>query len=359
VARLREAGAIPFARTNLPDFGLRWHTHSSLRGATINPYDPSLSPGGSSGGEAVALATGMSPLGLGNDYGGSIRIPSRAAGTVGLRPTLGRVASTGSLEPLDFPISAQLFGVDGPMARTVADVAVALGVLSGRDAGDPWWTPAAFGARDGLPRVAVCADPAGLGLDADVAAGVERAAAALRDAGYDVVEQDTPLVAEAARVWLDIVNTEMGTGLAPVMHALGGPDAITYMSNTLAASPPLELGGYIEAFARRSAVARAWSLFQEDFPLVLGPVSTVQPHPVGYDLESPANALQQWEDHRLTVAVNLLGLPSLAVPAGRSAAGLPQGVQLIGPRYGEALCLAAGAAVESALGAFTIVDPVR
>src|SRR5439155_9043751 len=108
VTSLRAAGAIPLARSNLPDFALRWHTDNALRGATRNPWDATRTPGGSSGGEAVALATGMTPLGLGNDVGGSLRWPSQCNGTAALRPSLGRVPRATTIEPADAPISIQL-----------------------------------------------------------------------------------------------------------------------------------------------------------------------------------------------------------------------------------------------------------
>ena len=117
VANLRNAGAIPVARTNMPDFALRWHTDSGITGPTLNPWDMDLTPGGSSGGEAVSLATGMSLLGVGNDLGGSLRWPSQCAGTAALRPTLGRVPHAQSIEPTTKPISLQLMEVQGPMAR--------------------------------------------------------------------------------------------------------------------------------------------------------------------------------------------------------------------------------------------------
>ncbi|HEX6031924.1 MAG TPA: amidase family protein, partial [Tepidiformaceae bacterium] len=125
IAQLKAAGAIPMARTNLPDFGLRWHTDNALRGATKNPWDASRTPGGSSGGEAVALATGMTPLGMGNDYGGSLRWPSQCAGTAALKPTLGRVAQASALAPEEATITLQMFAVEGPMARHVRDLRLA------------------------------------------------------------------------------------------------------------------------------------------------------------------------------------------------------------------------------------------
>src|SRR6266516_3906639 len=145
VARLREAGAIPFARTNLPDFAFRWHTESGRAGHTRNPWDPTRTPGGSSGGEAVALATGMTPLGLGNDLGGSLRIPAQMCGIAAIKPTRGRVAEGAVTEPAVQPFSIQATMVAGPMARRVTDLRLALGLLSAPDARDPRRVPAPLG----------------------------------------------------------------------------------------------------------------------------------------------------------------------------------------------------------------------
>jgi len=136
VAQLRAAGAIPFARTNLPDFGMRWHTDNALHGATRNPWDASRTPGGSSGGEAAALATGMTPLGLGNDYGGSLRVPSQFCGTAALKPTYGRIADHRATLPAEPPITLQLFAVEGPMARHVQDLRLAFEAMCGPDPRD-------------------------------------------------------------------------------------------------------------------------------------------------------------------------------------------------------------------------------
>src|SRR5689334_17194433 len=163
VERLRAAGAIPVGRTNLPDFGLRVHTDSWLHGLTRNPWDAARTPGGSSGGEAVALATGMSPLGLGNDLGGSLRLPSQMCATVALRPTMGRVADAAVTEPSVPPVSLQVMNCQGPMARHAEDLRVALEIIAAPDARDPRWVPAPLGgaAPGTAVRVAVVRDPAG------------------------------------------------------------------------------------------------------------------------------------------------------------------------------------------------------
>jgi len=358
VAQLRAAGAIPLARTNMPDLGMRWHTDSGLFGATRNPWNAARSPAGSSGGEAVALATGMSPLGIGNDYGGSIRLPSAAAGTVGLRPTLGRVATASSTNPLPPPPTLQLFAADGPMGRRVEDVSLAYELMCGPDARDPKWVPAPV--RQPVPdriRVAVATDPGAGGVDPDIASAVRRAADALADAGAIVEEADPPQVLESAELWRTLTTAELHGVLDHVIRPLGSADAATYLEQSMAHVARLDLAGYVDGLARRHAIAAAWSTFFAGYDLVLGPVAT-QPVPtVGFDLGGPDNADALWHSHRLVVAVNLLGLPALAVPAGLDDSHLPQGVQLVADRFRESTCLHAGLLVERALGSITPIDP--
>ena len=159
VERMRAAGAIPIARTNLPDMALRVHTDSSLHGLTRNPWHPGRTAGGSSGGEAAALASGMSPIGLGNDIGGSLRNPANACGIASIRPSAGRVPDAGYVPAEDRLLAVQLMNVQGPMARRVADVRLGLQVLMGAHPRDPWSIDAPFegrsvGAADSRGRVA-------------------------------------------------------------------------------------------------------------------------------------------------------------------------------------------------------------
>ncbi len=359
VAQMKAAGAIPIGRTNLPDFGLRWHTDNALHGATRNPWNPTRTPGGSSGGEAAALATGMTPLGLGNDYGGSLRWPSQCCGTAAIRPSLGRVPHHSALAPAEAPLTIQLFAVQGPMARHVRDLRLGLAAMSGPDARDPWWTPASLPAQApaGRRRVAVTRDPSGSGVDTDIAAGVQKAARALAEAGYEVVETDPPAVAEASNLWLYLVGAELRTLMIPGMQPLLGPDARTFLDLVLGAMPAADLAGYMGALAVRNTHARNWSQFFSQYDLVLGPVSTMQPFEVGFDLISSDTTMQVASSLSLVVTCNLLGLPAAVVPVG-VANGLPQAVQVIGPRYQEAACLDAAEAIEAALGIITPIDPV-
>lgn len=358
IAQLKKAGAIPLARTNLPDWGLRWHTESDLHGATRNPWDRARTPGGSSGGDAAALATGMTPLGNGNDYGGSLRWPAQCCGIASIKPSRGRVPHASALQPGDPPLTIQMFAVEGPMARRVSDLRLALASMIAADARDPWWTPAPFrGARIPTPvRVAVTANPGGGTVHPDVHDGVKKAALALERAGYAVEEVDPPAVEEAAMLWLSLVGAEIRTALWPAITGMVSSGAREFMDEFLTRVPVIDLNDYIQGFAARNGIARRWSQFFERYPLVLGPVSTEPPFRVGLDLEGPDASWSIFLSMRLVVSVNLLGLPAAAVPVG-VAAGLPQGVQIVGSMYREDLCLDAAEAVENELGTLTPIDP--
>jgi len=351
IAQLKAAGAIPIARTNLPDIATRWHTDNELHGATINPWDASRSPGGSSGGDAAALATGMTPLGMGNDYFGSLRVPAQFCGVASLRPTLGRVAQASSLLE-NFPMSLQLMGVQGPMARHVSDLRLAFRSMHGFDARDPWWSSQPLkGPRIGR-RVAVQTHAD----DPQVAAGIRRAADALADAGYDVVEEPAPMIIEGSDAAQDLVASDSNM-LADLVRPFLGRDASTFIDTWVGLRPPIDKAGYVQAFSIRQGVARAWTQFQQEYPLVLGPVSTRRPFAVGRDLQGTAAVFEIFDSLRLVVIVNLVGLPAVTVPVG-VADGLPQAVQIIGPHYQEYLALAAAEAIERRVGTITPIEPV-
>ncbi|MGZ6840372.1 MAG: amidase family protein [Frankiaceae bacterium] len=234
VARLREAGAVPIARTNLPDFAFRWDTASGRAGRTRNPWDETRTPGGSSGGEAAALASGMTPFGLGNDLGGSLRLPAQMCGIAALRPSRGRVASGAVTQPWPEPISIQMTNCQGPLARRVCDLRLALEIISAHDARDPRWVPAPLQGPpvDGPVRVAVVRDPAGGGIDPHVRAGIDRAADWLADAGYEVVDAEPPQITETAATWFDVIWADVGA-LWPGMEPIAGPDEVAFVARCM------------------------------------------------------------------------------------------------------------------------------
>jgi amidase len=332
IAHLRAAGAIPIARTNLPDLALRWHTDNARHGATVNPFDASLSPGGSSGGDAVALASGMAAFAVGSDYGGSLRVPATLAGVYALRPTPGRLAQAFGVPPL---MSRQLMASDGPLARRAEDLALLFAVMAQPDARDPRFTPATSEAAHG---------PVALVLAHD---GSRRAADALVSAGYEVVEAEAPRVAEAAQLWLDLVSFEMRLGALARLRDEGSEGARRSAEALFGLARPLDGDGYARALGERHVLAAAWSEFLDRHPMILAPVSTSDPWPVGHDLGGADALRDEWWGFRLTVATACLGLPAVAVPVGLDTRGLPVGVQLIGPRWAERTLLAAAEAIET------------
>ncbi len=344
VRRLRAAGAVPVGRGNMPDFGMRWDTDNDVFGRTRNPWNPQRSAGGSSGGDAVSVATGMSAIGLGNDFGGSLRLPAYAAGVVGLRPSRGRVpraAVTG--HPV--ALTLQEFSVNGPMARTVDDVALALSVMQGADADDPVSLEAPQ-PRELPRRVGVVRGPE---VDPQVAGGIKRAAASLSAAGWEVVEVEAPRLEEAAVLWRRLSCTDMLMSLDPADLGMPlGRSATAFLRDSTAVAQPYETAReYAEAWARRAVIAADWRRLQAEVPVLLGPVSTSRMREPDYDLGGREAVDRAWRDLWLTVAANYLGLPALALPTGLGDDGTPTGVQLIGPMFAEEALFAAGRAVEA------------
>jgi amidase len=358
VQRMRAAGGVPIGRTNLPDFAMRVHTDSSLHGLTRNPWNCGRTAGGSSGGEGAALATGMSPIGLGNDIGGSLRNPASACGIASIRPSLGRVADY-TAAPGPRALAGQLMAVQGPMARTVADVRLGLKVLMGSHPLDPQSIDAPFdGPPMGKPiRVAVAAAPPGGRTDPVVVAAVRAAADALANAGYDVVEACPPRYEEAIDIWRRFLMGDLNLGFDQMIPIMG-PDGVKFLDAANKGTPPLtDPGSMSGLMGARDTIARDWSLFMAEHPLLLTPTWTQLPFEHGADV-ADGGAEATLELMRPVLHANLLGLPSACVPAGLDGpTNLPIGVLLTGRRMREDLCLAAAEAVEAKLALKTPIDP--
>jgi amidase len=205
-------------------------------------------------------------------------------------------------------------------------------------------------------RVALAPDPAKQGVDPDVAAAVRRAGAALARAGYAVEEVDPPAVDAIAELWWRPVWAETRAIMAPTIRKLGGKDINRALDVVLADTPELDLVSYMKGPAQRAKHVRDWLVFLERYPLVVGPVSTEPPFAVGFDTDAGADAARLRRAQRLLIAVNLLGLPAVAVPTGL-ADGVPLGVQVIGSRCREDLCLDAAEAIEAQCGLATPIEP--
>jgi amidase len=359
VANWKRAGAVIIGRTNTPAFSFRLDTVNDLRGRTYSPWSKTHTPGGSSGGAAASVAAGITPLAHGNDIAGSVRYPAYACGLAGIRPSFGRVPSYNPTQAAERSLSSQLMSVQGPLARSVADVRLGLAAMAARDPRDPWWVPAPL---EGLPlprRVAVVTAPADLGgakLHSHVAAAIAQAARWLADAGYEIVDEATPGFTRAKELWFEMQMPEFREYMLPVIEKEGDAGIRTAVRFKLENVPTSNPIAYMKALAERARLVRDWTLFMERVPLVLAPISSEPVYEHGFDIESAARTAALWRECATMMAVPVLGLPAVAVPTGL-AGGLPMGVQIIGPRFREDLCLDGAEAIEARAGAVTPIDP--
>ncbi|MEV6147887.1 amidase [Streptomyces sp. NPDC051992] len=360
VARLRAAGAIPIGHSNIPTLILAgMHTRSELFGDTVNPWDSSRTPGGTSGGDAVAVATGMAALGLGNDSGGSVRIPAQFCGVAGLKPSTGRFpADHRILGPDDPGPASQILVTDGPLARRVGDLRLAYEVLAGTDPRDPRAVPVpAYGEPLAGPlKVAVVADPGGHGVHPTVRGAIETAADALRDAGYDVREvRDVPRMGEALDAYDRITMTEFAPNW-PAVRKLLGKGGDRFIGMTMERTPPVSADELMKVMGTWMNIRRSWAEFLDEYPLLLGPVFTEPPVGPGLESRDRPGRDRVGSGMRLCTVTSFVGVPGVAVPTGM-AEGLPSGVQIVGRAFREDLCLDAAQAIEDRLGVLAPVDP--
>ncbi len=358
VANWRKAGAIIIGRTNVPPFSARFFTDNALYGRTLNPWDAGRTPGGSSGGAAAAVATGIGALAHGNDRAGSIRYPAYACGVIGLRPTLGRVPTFEPSTPDEPSITTQLTHVQGPLARSIRDLRLGFVTMAARDPRDPWWAPVATrpAPRAGEVRVAMLAEIAGVDVDPAVASAIRQAAGWLEQAGYKVEAAAPPRLEEAARLFFTLVRSEEKAGTTKAIERLGDEALRRARASTMAYACELDFEGYVKAFGRRASILREWMLFFERYPLLLMPVSWQRPFPVDFDQHGDEAVARMLGAHHPMLAVSVLGLPGLAIPTGL-ADGVPVGVQLVAGRFQEELCLTAGEAIEARQPVATPIDP--
>ncbi|WP_394937680.1 amidase [uncultured Ilumatobacter sp.] len=356
-ARMRAAGAIPFVRTNLPDFGLRVHTDSQLHGLTRNPWNPSVTAGGSSGGEASAIASGMSPIGLGNDIGGSLRNPAHCCGIASLKPTVGVIPMATVVPPEDMLVASQMMVVEGPMARTVADVRTGLNVLAGPDIRDPRSLPANLtdSAPDERLTVAVLADPPGGATDAGIAATIRSVGDRLSDAGHNVVEVVPPAYEEVIDLWGRLLIADI-RAQKDLLSMVMGEEALHVLANFDTNLPNTDFPLMLTLHAERFAAMRTWSAFFAEYPVLIGPTWAQPAFAHGADL-APDNLEMITDTIRPVVPANLLGTPAVITPGG-IVDGLPVGVQVMGDRWTDLRCLTVAAEIESLVGTITPIDPI-
>ncbi len=353
VARMKNAGAIPLARTNLPEMGLRISTDNPLRGRTLNPWNIDLCAGGSSGGEASAIACGMSPLGLGNDIGGSLRNPAFCCGITSLKPSVGRIPAAGSIPPNDHGLASQIMRVEGPMARHVDDLKLAYPLLSGRDVRDPVSVDAPlYGPEPELKRAAVVTEIPGVTMPGEIVASVKRAADALAATGWQTEEVTPPELERVTEIWGHVLSAEF----QPIIDnfaMLMSDRPIAMLKELFKIFDPATMASPL-LHGERWRLSCAWSLFFQEYPMVIGPTWTDFPFPHDADLDEGGTELTVNRLRFITPA-NLLGIPSVAVPTG-SSGGLATGVQVYADKWREDLCLKGAGIIESKLGRITPID---
>jgi len=357
VARLRAAGAIILGNTNVPEFLMAYETDNLLHGRTNNPWDLTRTPGGSSGGEAAAIAAGCSAGGVGSDGGGSIRIPAHYSGICGLKPTPGRIPSTGH-----FPGSAGPFaylGVVGPMARTIRDVELLFEVMAGPDPGDPASAPVPLRRITGdeirEQRVAYFTDDGVTPVTPETAAAVRKAAEALRAQGFQVDEWVPPGLERIWRLWWNLFGRAGQMAFAPAIKDREGELSPTFQDfrARVASEPELSAGELLNTLLERDVIRVALLARMEEFPVLLCPACAVPAFRHGE---------REWSIHGQRVEYlkamsysqwfNLLGMPAAVVPVGKSPEGLPIGVQVAGRPWEEEAVLAVAAKIEDACGGF-------
>jgi len=357
VARLRQAGAIILGVTNAPELLMAWETDNLLYGRTNNPWDLTRTPGGSSGGEAVAIAAGLSAGGVGSDGGGSIRVPAHFSGICGLKPTPGRIPATGHFPASVGPFA--LLGVVGPMARNVDDLKILFAVMQGPDDGDPSAAPVPlrWPAADDLKRIRVgyFEDDGRTPVTPETRAAVRTAAEALRRAGFQVEPFRPEGLELARRLWWQLFGIAGGMVLGPMTKGreCDLSPMLKEFSTGVAAQPSHTGQSLLDSWMQRDELRMKIFAQMRNDPVLLCPVASIPAFRHGersWQVEGKTvRYLDAWS---YTEWFNLLGTPAAVVPVGKSPEGLPIAVQIVAHPWEEELVISAAAALEAQCGCY-------
>lgn len=347
VARLRAAGAILLGKTNLPELGLAFETDNMVYGRTNNPYDLSRTPGGSSGGEAAIIAAGGSPLGIGNDMGGSVRLPAHFCGIAGIKPTTGRVPGTG-ISPGGPDWFEDMFWQYGPIARFVEDLILILPIIAGVDWCDPTVVPMPLGDPEKVDlkslRVAFHMDNGVLSPTSETVGVVKKAVKALSDAGMAVKEDKLEGIEQSFDILLGLFALE-AAGLETYLQEIGTTEASPLLQKFIQLGQMSEttLPRLWELMDKRVRFNSSMLSFMEKYDVIVCPVCAYPalPHGATHD-KLPAFSY--------TMTYNLTGWPGVVVRGGTSPEGLPIGVQVVARPWREHVALAVARYIETALG---------
>ncbi|MGI8732107.1 MAG: amidase [Pyrinomonadaceae bacterium] len=351
VARLKAAGAIVLGKTNTSEMAIPYETDNPIFGRTNNPYNQSLTSGGSSGGEASAIAACLSPAGIGSDLSGSIRVPAHFCGIVGLKPTSGRIPMQGHVPAVHNALASG--ACIGPMARRVEDVSLLFSVLAGAQE----FATAAERELKGL-RVGWYDYDGVTPVSAETTLTVKAAVNALAGGGYEVFNERPPGVEHGFRLWVDLFSQASAADLQEFYSGaedLAGPLARKILDpKERRSQSPEELQQALRERDERRGQLLRW---METTPLIVAPVGATPAFPHGTQrLNVTGETISVFRAFSYSQTFNVFDLPSVVLPAGRTAEGLPIGVQIIGRPSAETSILATAAIVETALGGWKSPD---
>ena len=352
VERLRAAGAILLGNTNTPEFLMAYETDNRVSGRTSNPWNPAYSSGGSSGGEAAAIAAGCSFGGIGSDGGGSIRVPAHFCGICGLKPTPGRIPATGHIPPGNS--SFGWIGVVGPMARTAADLRILFNVLTGPDSGDPLSVPALIQKTSPAKlcnlRIGIL-DSSAIGpATLESLAAVQRAAKLLEQSGFQVEPFQLHSLDCAFELWWYFFGTVIAQLFAQQVEGKESQLSPIFLDYLQAAreETPVTLQDFVTKSAARDFERARILNAMKDVSVLLSAVSSAPAFRHGEGNWSPTTGYRTTMRH--SQWLNLAGFPGLSIPIYTSSEGLPIGVQLIGRPFAEELLLSIAETLELARG---------
>ena len=359
-ARLRAAGAILLGNTNTPEFLMAYETDNLISGKTSNPWDLSRSAGGSSGGEAAAIASGCSAGGVGSDGGGSVRVPAHFCGICALKPTPGRIPATGH-----FPAGVGAFswiGVVGPMARTIADVRALFEVMAGPDPGDALSAPVPLASVNdaqvkGL-RVGLLESDALGKADSETAAAVRKAGSDLAAQGFVVEPIRLQGLGRAIELWWFFFGPTIAHLFQPIVAGQENKLSRIFREYMQFAEGQVTVDALLGACAERDLLRANILRQMRDVPILLSPVSTTTAFLHGEGTWRPGAEQCYRDTMRFSQWLNLTGFPGASVPVGVSAEGLPIGVQVIGRPHEEELVLAVAERIENGRAAWQPPPPV-
>ncbi len=355
VLNLHNAGAIVIGRTNTPEFSFRADTDNPLHGRTHNPWGRHISPGGSSGGAGAAVMAGIGALAHGNDIGGSLRFPAAANGAVTVKPGLGRVPAWNPSQKVERGMLAQSMSVQGLITRSAKDLHLSMPSLIAPDARDPFHVPMPWrGAGPDVPiKVAFTKNTFEYALHPEVDKALSTAREALVDAGYIVEDIDPPDVFECGRIGYRALMGEVLTLMKNDIEAAGSQTIRDIFEVYFQEFPPIVGDDLFQALAQRSHYARQWSLFMQEYPLVLSPFLPQPFFRPDRDTEGAEGVHEVLGCAVYSYAMNFLGLPAASVPA--RLAELPNGpqpinVQIAARRWREDMAVDAAVAIEARVG---------